>query len=138
MRPPWLDKAVTKLGQHEIAGGADNSFIVECLRRVGLPHEHDETAWCSAFMNWCMEESGHRGTGRANARSWLAWGKSLAAPELGCVVVFSRPPKPAEGHVGLFLADLGSWIVVLGGNQDNQVGVKCYPKDHFLGYRWPV
>lgn len=130
-----LKIAASRLGTREQAGLKDNPWIVALLAAVGLRNEHDETAWCSAFMNWVMRQAGLQGTGSAAARSWLAWGVPLAVPVVGCVVVFKRDPNPAQGHVALFLADLGDTLLVLGGNQGNAVSVAEYPKERMLGYR---
>lgn len=136
---PWIKTAARHLGQHELAGASQNNeFIVSCLADVGLPHQPDETAWCAAFVHRALSEAGIKGTGRANARSYLSWGRVLPDPELGCVVIFARPPDPSQGHVCFFLADLGQVLVVLGGNQGNSVSVECRPRDKILGYRWPA
>lgn len=140
--PAWFRIAKSKLGQREVAGVGDNPFIVECLKLAGLPAamQHDDTAWCGSFANWCMRQAGIKGPkGPASARNWLTWGEPLAAPCPGAVVVFSRPPNPAHGHVG-FVAGIGPGevIQVLGGNQANQVMVKPYPRSRLLGYRWPA
>lgn len=122
----------------EVPGDADNPRIREYLASVGLGHEHDETPWCSAFANWCMQRCGIIGTGRGNARSWLAWGKPIDTPVLGCVVVFSRPPDPAHGHVAFYCGSSATAIEVLGGNQRNAVSRAWYPRARLLGYRWPI
>lgn len=140
--PQWYTAARSKLGEREIAGDADNPFIVECLKLAGLPAGmlEDETPWCGSFANWCVRQAGLTGPkGPAAARNWLTWGEPLASPVPGCVVVFSRHPNPASGHVG-FVAGIGPgpFIQVLGGNQGNAVSVKPYPRARLLGYRWPA
>lgn len=136
--PAWMAAARSKLGEHELAGDADNPFIVACLAAVGLPHQHDETAWCSAFANWAMRSVGMTATGRANARSWLQWGEPLPKPIIGAVCVFSRPPDPSHGHVGFYAGETEDSVLVLGGNEDNRVEIKPYPKARLIGYRWPT
>jgi uncharacterized protein (TIGR02594 family) len=142
--PPWLVTARSKTGEREIAGDKDNPFIVECLKLAGLPvgMQVDETSWCGAFVNWCMCQNGIKGPkGPAGARNWLKWGQPLAGPALGCVVVFSRPPNPSSGHVALWVGASNGPVPLIqcfGGNQNNQVGVKPYPRSRLLGYRWPV
>src|SRR5687767_318890 len=74
---PWVRVAVGELGQRERAGKRrNNPRILGYLRAVGL-EGWDETPWCAAFANWCMARAGIAGTGRATARSWLAWGTAL-------------------------------------------------------------
>src|SRR6266852_1684634 len=59
----------------------------------------ESNSWCSAFVNWCMRQSGIVGTHSAMARSWLHWhnGEKLDQPRIGAVVVFPRPPDPEQG-----------------------------------------
>jgi uncharacterized protein (TIGR02594 family) len=144
---PWMAIARAELGVKESAAG-DNPRILEFLRSTTLPAPlaaHDETAWCSAFVNWCVERAGLEGTDSASARSWLAWGKPVAGdPPPGCVVVLERPPNPESGHVG-FLAETPDRsapleerrVAVLGGNQHDEVNVSRYPAARVLGFRIP-
>lgn len=133
---PWLAIAAKYIGVHEAAGDAQNPQIVKWLEAVG-PFHADEVPWCSAFANACMREAGLHGTGNAAARSWLRWGQPLAGPKLGCVVVFSRPPLPASGHVAFYVGDGPNHALrVLGGNQHNAVCIAEYPMSRLLGYRW--
>jgi uncharacterized protein (TIGR02594 family) len=136
--PPWMTYAKGKIGVHELAGAADNSYIVQILKACGLSNVHDETAWCSAFINDCMRGAQIVGTGKANARSWLDWGFSLPAARYGCVVVLSRPPDPSHGHVALYAGFQDPNFHLLGGNENNQVMIKDYDKSRLLSYRWPI
>ena len=118
---------------------ADNPRVQAYLHTVQLAKSvHDETPWCSAFVNWCMEQGALRGTKSAAARSWLHWGQPLAAPKRGCIVVFTRPGMPSNGHVAMFCGFAVSGdLLVLGGNQNNKVCVKAYARARVIGYRWP-
>ncbi len=138
--PPWLKIAHQERGVKEFAGSADNPRIVEYHKSTNLSPSYaneDETPWCSSFVNWCMEKSNYEGTDSAWARSWLTWGKKLATPRRGCVVVFERPPSPTSGHVGFYIDETASHIRVLGGNQSNEVNISPQSKANFLCYRWP-
>lgn len=136
--PAWFIVAKGELGTREIPGSQHNPRVLEYHAETGLSADDDETPWCSSFANWCFAQVGIVGTRSAAARSWLKWGKALDVPRVGCVVVFSRPPKPGSGHVAFYVADEGQSIVVLGGNQGNAVSAKPYPKSRVLGYRWPT
>jgi hypothetical protein len=47
-------------------GSRDNPRIQKYFTMVSVAKPHDgTTAWCSAFVNWCMVSIGIRGTGRA-------------------------------------------------------------------------
>lgn len=125
----------------ERQGAADNPRIIEYLATTSTPpeHMHDDTPWCSAFVNWCLTQVHIDGTGLANARSWLYWGLPLQLPRLGCVAVFSSARGPSAGHVGLYLADhKAATVTLLGGNQNNAVCRAAYPLSRLLGYRWPI
>lgn len=63
----------------------------------------DSTAWCSSFANWCVEQSGYRGSNSAAAESWKEWGEEMKEPRYGAIVVVTRATNPTKYHVGFFL-----------------------------------
>lgn len=134
----WINTARAELGTAERSGSRNNSRIVEYHRAAGL-NAPDSTAWCASFMNWVFARQGIRGTGSAAARSFLNWGTRLRQPVKGAVVVFWRGSRNGwQGHVGIFMGfDRNGNPLVLGGNQDNRVSIKAYPRSRVLGYRWP-
>lgn len=137
---PWMEYAWKEYGTREVAGARrHNPRIVEFLASVGLGGSGDETPWCSAFANWCMQQAGFTGSGRANARSWLDWGgMCLGFPHYGCVTVLWRVSRTSwQGHVGFYVGSLGDQIFLLGGNQGNSVSIAGYSRTRLLGYRWP-
>ncbi len=123
-------------GVQEIKGAEDNPRIVEYHKATSLKAGNDETAWCSAFVNWCMLTAGIARTDKANARSWLDWGVPLTEPQEGCVVVFKRGSEAWQGHVGFFVGFQGDQVLCLGGNQGNEINISGYSKSRVLGYRW--
>ncbi len=139
-RFPWMQFAFQEYGQAERSGVTDNARIVQYLASVGLASENDETPWCAAFVNWCLLQARAPRTRLANARSFLAgWdGQCLSRPSYGCIVVFTRPPNPLQGHVALYTGPSGGDLLVLGGNQANKVCLKPYPAMAVLGYRLPA
>jgi uncharacterized protein (TIGR02594 family) len=149
--PPWFAYAKTKVGVHELPGfDKDDPYIVECIKDAGLPSKywHDETFWCGCFANKCLITTGHKGPpGPAAARHWTLPCKQLvqlAEPCNGCILVFSRPPKPTSGHVGFYDEWTSSfdsthlYYAVLGGNEDNSVKTKRYPRNRYIGSYWPA
>jgi len=137
MTSPWLEVALIEEGTTEFPGAADNPRIVEYLEstNIGAPYnENDETPWCSAFVNWCMEQVGIFGTGSAAASSWREWGKELEYGEEGCIVVMSRP---GGNHVGFYLEEVDEGVLVLGGNQGDQVSRAWFDWDRITNFRWP-
>jgi uncharacterized protein (TIGR02594 family) len=130
------------LGTRELKGPTDNPKIMEMYRTVGHDWvEHDEVAWCAAFVGHCLEKAGFSSTRKLNARSYLTWGEKVANPEQaqeGDIVVFTRGASAAQGHVAFFLKAVGSQVEVLGGNQSDGVTIARYPKARLLGIRRPL
>ncbi|KPL08391.1 hypothetical protein AMJ86_00760 [bacterium SM23_57] len=135
-----LKKAMSQLGVREMAGPEDNSPEILSYFSV-LPFDWvktDETAWCSAFINWVAIELGLENSGQLNARSWLTIGRfiEIADAEPGQIVVTWRDdPNSWKGHVGIFSRYRGNNVLLLGGNQDNSVCFKDYPKERILAVR---
>jgi uncharacterized protein (TIGR02594 family) len=144
--PPWLQLALNefKAGVKELPDPEENPRILEYLATAApdpLWASSDETDWCSAFANWCFEQCGIKGTGSLAAKSWLGFGDGIANPRRGCVVVFDRPPEPANGHVAFYIGEApgkhGGSIAVLGGNQGNTISIASYAGNRLRGFRWP-
>lgn len=137
----YMQIARSLVGTKEIVGPQDNPKIMEMYATVGHDWvEHDETAWCAAFVGFCLEKSGLRSTRALNARSYLNFGTTveLADAKEGDIVVFSRGASEWQGHVGFFVGQTATQIKVLGGNQTNAVTIANYPKTRLLGIRRPV
>lgn len=127
------------LGIAEIQGTASNPRILMYHNHTSLKATTDEVAWCSSFVNYCVDTAGLIGTHSAAARSWhdLSWGTDVTAnPRVGDIVVFSRQGPGAEnrsGHVGFWIGDTATHVTVLGGNQGNCIKISNYPKTGQLG-----
>lgn len=132
-------------GVKEIPGTKDHPFIVWCLSLCGLS-EHDETPWCSAFMNGICYILGLPRSGSAAARSWLKVGVPIDIENaiVGLdVVILARgegiQPGPEEinapGHVGLFSCVDNGKVKILGGNQSDMVSIESFPVSQILGIR---
>ena len=140
MAYPWLTIAQKEKGIKEVPGPGDNPRIVEYLKSTSLEspaNRNDETPWCSAFVNWCIEQAGLKGTNSAWARSWLEWGREQGVGDswVGCVCVLSRE---GGGHVGFLVAYDDDRVKLLGGNQGDAVSEVWLPMDRVLGYRVPM
>jgi uncharacterized protein (TIGR02594 family) len=129
--------ALTQYGIWEHAGRNNNPEILKYFHEIGETWvANDETAWCSAFVNWLAKKCGYEYSGKLTARSWLDVGYSVEQPEVGDLVIFWREnPDSWKGHVGLYVRQSKSNVYVLGGNQSNQVRISAYPKSRLLGYR---
>jgi uncharacterized protein (TIGR02594 family) len=135
--PKWLDIAVAEIGVKEAAGRKANPRIIEYFRAAKSPVVSDETAWCSAFVAWCIAEAGMIPMYSLGARSWLRWGKALRGPKIGAIAVFPRGTEVWQGHVGFVKEIRDDKVLILGGNQRNSVRADWYDADRAIGYRWP-
>jgi len=138
--PTWYQIARKELdkGVKEVAGPKSNARILEYHHSCTSSIISDEVAWCAAFVGWCLREAGVKSTGSSSARSYMDYGIKLETPKVGCIVVFSRPPKPGQGHVAFYVGkDVNGDLIVLGGNQGNRVSTSTYPSSRLLSHRWP-
>ncbi len=121
---------------NEVPGRGNNPRIVMYHRSTSAGAGTDDSvAWCSSFVNYCVEQAGLTGTDSQWARSWESWGHDVSdQPREGDIVVFSRKGRGVNGgHVGFLKTDFGSSLSVLGGNQSNRIRFQNYPKDGKLG-----
>ncbi len=134
--PAWLQLARQHIGTREIPGARHEPKILQwwrAIRRAGI--RDDETPWCAAFVGAMLEQCGIVSSRFEGARSYLTWGVPLAQPALGCIVVLGRD---GGGHVGFVCGvDRAGQLLVLGGNQGNEVNVRAFPRARVLAYRWP-
>lgn len=133
MKYSWMDIANNERGVKEAAGSAANPRIVEYHKTTTLAATSDEVPWCSSFLNWVMKTAKYPFTKSAAARSWLTYGQECEL-HVGCIVVFRRT---GGNHVGFCVGFTPHSIMVLGGNQANEVNVRNYPRRDFLGARLP-
>lgn len=135
--PSWIAEARKYIGQQEIPGKGENSWIVSLwgkIKRGGIKSE--SVPWCAAFVGAMLESIGVTSSRFESAKSYLTWGSKLAAPMTGCIVVFSRD---GGGHVGFVVGlDAAGNLLVLGGNQSDGVNIRAFPRTNVAGYRWPV
>ena len=91
----------------------------------------DETAWCAAFVNWCLTRAGIMGTASGSSQSFInaPWGKAVwrygdsvmpTEAKQGDIAVFRLRYDPGHGHVCFFKQisqTRANSVEVLGGNQ---------------------
>lgn len=133
-----LKTALSQVGVKEILGkDKHNPEVLKYFLETGHSWvKNDETAWCSAFVNWVAKVNCLEMSNKLNARSWMSVGKLTNTPDIGDVVVLWRESKSSwKGHVGFYIRETKNWIYVLGGNQSNQVKISAYHKSRLLGYR---
>ncbi len=129
--------ALGEYGVRETPGSKHNPRVVEYFAKVGHSWvKDDETAWCAAFVGFCLETAGINSTKKLNARSYMDWSVPSITLQLGDIIVFWRGSKSGwQGHVGFYIGETDTGILTLGGNQSDQVFIATYPKNQLLGYR---
>jgi uncharacterized protein (TIGR02594 family) len=143
--PPWVAIARKEQGQIEIPGPEHNPRIIEYHAATTLRASSDETAWCSSFVNWCMQRAGITGTRSATAASWIHWGKACCAKPGAITIIYNcraagSKLTPSGYHVAFLTQETASHLHLLGGNQKDMVRISHYPKSSWQvkGYRWPT
>jgi uncharacterized protein (TIGR02594 family) len=123
----WMDTAQGEIGEKEIPGPAADPRIIEYHATTTLAAQSDEIAWCSSFANWNMDQNDIWGTDNARALSWRNYGQSAGTdPSYGAIGIIDHGGGYA--HVG-FVAGVtpNGNVVLLGGNQSDQVMLSAYP-----------
>ena len=155
MDSPWIDIAL-KERQRGVAVKAGKQahprimmYSRMCPHLYGTANQKKYMAsngdegfkWCSAFVNWCFNEVGIRGTNNARALSWLTWGKPIHKPQHGAVVVLKTK---SWNHVA-FVTEASGGFKMLGGNQkpEKGKGPQCVSYQRIIasqvvGYRVPA
>jgi uncharacterized protein (TIGR02594 family) len=138
--PAHLIRGAAMLGIKEIKGKfAHNSKIVAMFQAFKANIRDDETAWCSAFVRYCLATTIFASDLfdiTLAARSWL----NYSYPSdgfLGDICVFWRGnPKGWSGHVGFIVGrNENNDYYILGGNQGDSVSVALFPKSRVLSIR---
>jgi uncharacterized protein (TIGR02594 family) len=102
-----------------------NPLIAVFIKPAGsLSVVDDPIPWCAAFVNFCIERNGGKGSSSASSQSFLTSPfTKVQEPQEGDLAVFTcyNPANGADmglGHVAFFrrMGD-GGQIVVVGGNQ---------------------
>lgn len=142
----WIKTARSYVGLKENKEkNKSNPEIMKMFNKMGTYNgEHknwfddDSTPWCGTFVGYCLGENK-----RYVVKNWfraLAWADSktmlkLDKPAYGCIVVFNRS---GGGHVGFCVGvDKNDNLMILGGNQGDEVNIKAFKKDRVVGYFWP-
>ncbi len=141
-----FDLAQRFVGISEVKGNVSNTQVLAMLQLDNPGITNDEVPWCSAFVNYVTWLLRLPRSKSLMARSWLTVGRSIQAQDaiVDCdIVVLKRGEgnQPdadvldAPGHVGFFAGWQNGKILVLGGNQNNQVSIASYTFDRVLSIR---
>lgn len=117
-KAPWMPFAQGEIGINE----TDNPDRIKEYHTIGGGLMREPTvAWCAAFIGWCLDKAGLKGTRSAAARSYLNYGMTVEETPLpfGAIAVFGVP-NSGLGHVAFVLEDKGDSLVCVGGNQSDK------------------
>jgi uncharacterized protein (TIGR02594 family) len=148
---PWM-----MVAEQDMAAGIKEGTHDDTIKRYFLDTDHPPIAagakvpaWCGAFMAHCMKSSGNPivaasvPKGAAGAANWSNWGAELPrGSEIprGAIIVLSPPPDPPGGtaHVGCFrkFSEDEKDVILLGGNQSNQVTETPFLASRIAAIRW--
>lgn len=120
-----------------------NPVIVLFFASTRTQPAGDKTPWCSAFVNWCLQNASPAilGTNSAASQSFVknvGWGTEVwnkrdrwppTAARRGDIAIFTNRSDPAHGHVAFFdraTPRQPHHVDVLGGNQFNRDGLHTF------------
>lgn len=114
-----------------VSGDSDRSVVSTARSQIGNgPVYGRRTLWCARFLNWVLEQTGHKGTGSDMAESFA----SLPHTDLhvGAIAVMSRR---GGGHVGIVsaISPEGNPIII-SGNHRHHVAEAEYPRRRHITY----
>ncbi len=135
--PLWIKIAYQELGTKEIRGVGSNSRIMQYHSVAGGAGWTDDVPWCGSFMAFVVTKASlNPPRYPARALSWLKFGVSSYVPVYGSIAVKKRR---GGGHVTLVVGRSkgGKYLYCLGGNQNDAVNIKKYPKSIFVDFRVP-
>lgn len=147
--PFWYDISSDYLGvreydaQHPGPNGELSNPIIERWQKLaGIRRPDDQIPWCGAALTGWLHEAGLTDFATSAARAFSHYGRPTE-PRLGCIVVLWRDsPSSPHGHVGLWTREDATQVWVRGGNENNSVTTRPYPRSRILtngnGYRWPT
>lgn len=131
-----METALTAYGFQETLGGHTNPKLLELINDVSDILIEKNIPWCAAFVSHVLKKNKCKYSKTLTARSNLKIGRKVAKPSIGDIVILWREsPDSWKGHVGFFVKETPRLIYILGGNQNNTVCIKAYPKVRLLEYR---
>lgn len=116
--------------------------IIKYSAESGLgPGDRGQTAWCAAFVSWCIKKSTNLNLNySARAADWLNIGQS-SEPMYGAIGVTFPLATDSSGHVGFVVQFDDKRVMLLAGNQTpagggpGSVCIREFPMAKMRGFR---
>jgi uncharacterized protein (TIGR02594 family) len=123
------------LNQNRDAAALSKLFNEQLALLINPQH----TAWCAAFANAILVQTGHAFSGSIETMSFMRYGQPVKQPAQGDIVILRGVSRRSLTHVGFLV---GSAMVngqlyykVLGGNQSNSVRVSMFAASKVIAIR---
>ncbi|MGE0063553.1 MAG: TIGR02594 family protein [Xanthobacteraceae bacterium] len=125
-------RAVTASVAPSVFNGS--ALVAEARRYLGTNPTRRATLWCGAFLDMVLRKTGYRGGGNL-ALAYARYGKRIAGPKVGAIVVLRRK---GGGHVGIVTGVDGNGNpIVISGNHNRRVAISTYPRSRVVAYVIP-
>jgi uncharacterized protein (TIGR02594 family) len=148
MIPAWLEVARRCIGVHEEPGAANNPQIMRAPEIIAATYPEmegycacytgDDIAWCGLATAFFVTMAGYRPVFGSDdthrflwAAAWSGWGDQLTTPKPGAIIVLDH-------HVALYERTEGLNVILLGGNQSDQVKESAFASSGIKAIRWPT
>ncbi len=135
--PRTIQEALALYGTKETKGNGNNPAIMKWAKELGIrDYTMDSIPWCGLFAALIVHRADKDPVANPLwARNWAKFGKKVASPALGDVVVFVRD---GGGHVGFYVGESETTYHVLGGNQGDAVSICEIAKSRCIASRRPA
>lgn len=142
--PVQMLYAMLELGVKE-THPTPNPRITEYFKDCGFDTLNQNHSWCGAFLVSCFKRAQVAGLYAqhlrilCNSQKWLNFANEPTIPMPGDVVIFTSKKDEDFGHVGFYVRETEKAVLVLGGNQKNEVNYTWFAKNgktqYLSGYR---
>ncbi|MGR9500098.1 TIGR02594 family protein (plasmid) [Rhizobium leguminosarum] len=138
---PWLRIAVGEVGVRE-SGNELDPKISQYWSATNIPLSNVDAAtpWGCAFVSWVVDQAALDGNLRsARCADWRNFGTGLDGPTVGAIAVFEPFIREASsGFVGFIKAFDEETLTIVGGNINDSVEIRKFPRSRVNSYRWPI
>ena len=132
--PVWMEEMARRSGLHEVR---NNKTLSNWLRSGSYLGNPANLPWCGDAVETCFARTLTDEPLPSNpfwARNWATFGKKLTAPAVGAVGVIGWKKG---GHVGFVTNWNNTHVWLLGGNQQNAINIRRFPRKVFIAFTWP-
>jgi len=141
--PDYLKRAADDVGLNEAnSDGTSNKEVEKYIIAVtGKRANATDVPWCAYWVGGILKETKYPQSGSGMARSYLHYGTKVEDGDWkqGDIVVFWRGRRDdgVMGHVGFLIGWDEDSVIILGGNQGDEVCFQEFPIHKILAVRRP-